>query len=199
MGNEGDFMTNRVIEQTTLPSGQGLFLVRGDITREQVDAIVNAANQYLHHGGGVAGAIAQRGGKQVQDESDEWVRNHGPVTHGSPAYTGGGNLQCKYIIHTVGPIWGSGDEDAKLEAAVYGSLNRAEELNLQSLALPAISTGIFGFPKGRAATVILKAIQNYFLDHPESGLEEIHITIVDRPTLDVFRKVWMEMGFSQRD
>src|SRR5512146_11618 len=109
---------NTIIRTISYPSGQRLELVSGDLTEEQVDAIVNAANSHLAHGGGVAGAIVRRGGPSIQAESDAWVHKHGPVTHAEPAYTGAGRLPCRYVIHAVGPIWGAGDEDGKLADAV---------------------------------------------------------------------------------
>lgn len=186
----GDNLMNRVILETGLRGGVRLQLVEGDLTEEVVDAIVNAANDHLRHGGGVAGAISQRGGPQIQEESDAWVRQHGPVAHERPAYTSGGRLPCRYVIHAVGPIWGAGDEVAKLAAAVRGALWQAEELELRSLALPPISTGIFGFPKERAAIVILAAIMDYCGEMPPDYLQTVRLTIIDQPTLDVFRSVW---------
>ena len=185
---------NTVLRERTLPSGAVFQLVQGDITRETVDAIVNAANARLQHGGGVAGVIARRGGPVIQRESNAWVREHGPVRHAEPAYTSAGDLPCRYVIHAVGPVWGSGDEDRKLAAAVQGSLRRAEELGLQSIALPAISTGIFGFPKARAAGVILRAVEAHFRAHPDSGLRTVRLVLYDRPTLDAFLRVWEEQA-----
>jgi O-acetyl-ADP-ribose deacetylase (regulator of RNase III) len=183
-------MANLVLCEVQLAPGIVLQLVQGDLTQEAVDAIVNAANSHLMHGGGVAGAIAQRGGPQIQAESSAWVRQHGPVPHDRPAYTGGGNLPCRYVIHAVGPVWGDGDEDAKLSAAVRGSLRLADQLSLASIAFPAISTGIFGFPKERAARVILAAIQKYFTQTPASGLRQVRLTLYDYPTVESFRQVW---------
>lgn len=179
-----------LILEHTYPTGQSLQIVQGDLAQEQVDAIVNAANARLQHGAGVAGAIVRRGGSEIQTESDAWVRAHGPVTHDRPAYTTAGMLPCRYVIHAVGPVWGSGDEDAKLAAAVSGSLTLADELELTSLALPAISTGIFGFPKERAAAVTFDAISVYFKAHPASGLQLVRLTLYDQPTLDAFRQAW---------
>jgi O-acetyl-ADP-ribose deacetylase (regulator of RNase III) len=177
---------SQVICAHTLASGQILRLVHGDLTEERVDAIVNAANAQLAHGGGVAGAISRRGGPQIQSESDAWVRQHGLVTHDRPAVTGGGRLPCRHVIHAVGPVWGEGDEDAKLTAAVSGSLALASELGLTSLALPAISTGIFGFPKDRGARVILDAIVTHLEAHPKTPLREIRITLIDSPSVAIF-------------
>ncbi len=132
-----------------------LDIAQGDLTQEPVDAIVNAANKHLAHGGGVAGAIVSKGGRSIQRESDDWVSQHGLVSHAEPAYTRAGSLPARYIIHAVGPVWGEGAEDTKLASAITGSLRRAEALGLESIAFPAISTGIFGFPKERAAHIFL--------------------------------------------
>jgi O-acetyl-ADP-ribose deacetylase (regulator of RNase III) len=180
---------NKVLVDRSLPSGQTLQIVHGDITAEATDAIVNAANTHLQHGAGVAGAISCRGGPAIQQESDAWVRAHGSVSHAQPAWTSGGLLPAKYVIHAVGPVWGDGDEDAKLGAAVQGSLQVAGELKLASIAFPAISTGIFGFPKDRAARVMLSAIEAYFAAHP-SRLEAVRIVLFDDPTLRAFMAVW---------
>jgi O-acetyl-ADP-ribose deacetylase (regulator of RNase III) len=185
---------NHVVLENLFPSGQRLQLVQGDLTEESVDAIVNAANSALAHGGGVAGAIARKGGPQIQDESDRWVLEHGPVRHAEPAYTRAGRLPCRYVIHAVGPVWGEGDEDAKLSAAVGGSLALADKLALGSLSLPAISTGIFGFPKERAARLILSAIYNYLGQNPASGLTQIRLVVIDQPTLSAFQNAWKDKG-----
>jgi O-acetyl-ADP-ribose deacetylase (regulator of RNase III) len=96
------------------------------------------------------------------------------------------------VIHAVGPRWGSGDEDAKLAAAVRGSLVQAERLGLASLAIPPISTGIFGFPKQRAARIFLQELRDYFERNPHSGLAQVRLTIYDEETLAVFRQEWPE-------
>ncbi len=183
---------NNVIRTIQFASGQRLELVHGDLTLETVDAIVNAANSRLAHGGGVAGAIVRRGGASIQRESDAWVAAHGQVTHASPAFTGAGRLSCRTIIHAVGPVWGSGDEEAKLAAAVHGSLALAEQLGLASLAMPPISTGIFGFPRRRAAQIFLEVIRGYFDLNPGSGLRLARVTILDEETLTVFEDEWPE-------
>lgn len=180
---------NKMVSERILTGGVTLQLVYGDITLETTDAIVNAANAYLQHGAGVAGAIVRRGGEVIQRESDDWVRQRGLVTHDSPAWTSGGHLQAKYVIHAVGPIWGEGDEDAKLAAAVAGSLRVAEGLNLTSLSVPAISTGIFGFPKERAAGVIFSAMAEHFRANP-STLRLVRLVVYDEETLSAFRSAW---------
>ena len=178
-----------IIKESTLASGQILQIVQGDLTLERVDAIVNAANEHLQHGGGVAWAIVRRGGNVIQEESNDWIRKHGPVSHSRPAWTSGGTLPAKYVIHAVGPVWGSGDENVKLHDCVYGSLRVADKLKCTSIALPAISTGIFGFPKERAAGVILSAIKDYFKKE-KSDLSIVRLTLFDKETADIFVKAW---------
>jgi O-acetyl-ADP-ribose deacetylase (regulator of RNase III) len=181
---------NTILVERILPTGQSLQIVQGDITIEEVDAIVNAANEYLQHGGGVAWAIMKRGGDVIQNESDKWVKQHGLVSHAHPAWTSGGSLPVKYIIHAVGPVWGDGDEDKKLADAVTGSLRVADELKLLSLAMPAISTGIFSFPKERAAGIIFSAIEKFFSSNQNSTLKVIRIVLFDDATIQPFLKVW---------
>lgn len=181
---------NAILAEIKLPSSQTIQIVRGDITTEEVDAIVNAANDHLQHGGGVARTISKNGGPAIQQESDAWVRQNGRVSHERPAWTSGGRLPSKYVIHAVGPVWGDGNEDDKLTAAVTGSLRLADELKCSSLALPAISTGIFGFPKDRAARIIFSAIENYLAESSSSGLKTIRLVLYDQPTVDVFVQSW---------
>lgn len=183
---------NSAVAETILPSGQKLKLVHGDLTQTSVDAVVNAANAQLVHGGGLAAAIVRRGGEVIQEESDAWVREHGPITHTSPAVTSAGHLPCKYIIHAVGPIWGEGDEDRKLGKAVQGALALAEQLELSSIGLPAISTGIYGFPKTRGAQVILDSLLSYFEENPKSALTEIMIVLIDTHSLQAFESEFVQ-------
>ena len=175
------------VEGYPLPNGRRFKLIHGDLTEQRVDAIVNAANENLQHGGGVAAAIAGKGGPSIQQESNHWVQQNGPVTHDEPAVTGAGDLPAEHVIHAVGPRWGEGDEDSKLHQAVLASLVKADKLGLQSLALPPISTGIFGFPTDRAAGVILDAVEAFDRDHPDSPLQEIRLTVIDEETLQPFR------------
>lgn len=176
---------NTVLKERKLPTGQTLQIVQGDITIEEVDAIVNAANEHLQHGGGVAWAISKQGGPAIQKESDEWIQTKGTVSHAHPAWTSGGLLPAKYVIHAVGPVWGEGDEDAKLTSAVTGTLRVADELGLQSIAFPAISTGIFGFPKKRAAKIILNSITEYF-SKGSSTLKTVRLVLFDNATAEAF-------------
>ena len=162
-----------------------LELVEGDITKLDTDAIVNAANEYLSHGGGVAYAISRKDGPAIQRESDAWVRQHGLVRTGTAAITSGGDLKARHVIHTVGPIYECTPRSAELLAsAVRASLQLADVHSLRSVALPAISTGIFGYPVRDAAEVMLGAAIAYL--RGETGLERVVFCLYGRPTLHVF-------------
>jgi O-acetyl-ADP-ribose deacetylase (regulator of RNase III) len=183
-------MENQVLGKYQLSGQKEITLIQGDLTLQKVDAIVNAANSRLRHSGGVAAMLLRKGGRKINEESLSWLQEHGEVSHESPAYTSGGNLDCRYIIHAVGPIWGRGDEDDKLAAAITGSLRLADELSLTSIAFSAISTGIFGFPKKRAARVFYQAFTAYFSQNPESQLTDIRMVVYEDPTSEAFHAVW---------
>ncbi|MEK6691828.1 MAG: macro domain-containing protein, partial [Nitrospirota bacterium] len=157
------------------PDGRYIGLVQGDITEQNTDAIVNAANSHLQHGGGVAGAIVRKGGKIIQDESDKI----GYVPVGKADITTAGRLPARHVIHAVGPRWGEGDEDNKLISAVRSSLKLASAKNLKSISLPAISSGIFGFPKERCAEILVRESSKYLIENPETSIREINICIFD--------------------
>ncbi|MBN1916706.1 MAG: macro domain-containing protein [Verrucomicrobia bacterium] len=135
-----------------------LELVQGDITELDTDAIVNAANAQLQLGGGVAGAIRRKGGPAIQAECDA----HGPIRVGEAAITTGGNLKARHVIHAVGPRMGvDTPEDELLARATLNSLKLADQYGLKSIAFPAISTGTFGYPIERCATVMLATALDY--------------------------------------
>jgi O-acetyl-ADP-ribose deacetylase (regulator of RNase III) len=175
---------NVCLLQKEIVSGKFISLIKGDITEERVDAVVNAANSYLQHGGGVAGAIVREGGQIIQQESDRI----GFVAIGQAVITSAGNLPARFVIHAVGPRWGEGNEDAKLRSAVQNSLKLAERQNFQTISLPAISSGIFGFPKDRCAKIILSAVQKHLKQHPSGSLCEVRVCLFDEATLQVFRE-----------
>ncbi len=175
---------NTEIASKEIGKGKFLKIVRGDITREKVDAIVNAANSRLQHGGGVAGAIVRAGGSRIQEESDKI----GPVAVGEAAITGGGGLPAGHVIHAVGPRWGEGDEEEKLRNAVYSSLRLAEENHFATVSLPAISAGIFGFPKDRCAEIILHTVESYLKEMQSDALREVRICLFDREMVSIFQE-----------
>ena len=184
---------NVVRKEFKLKTGQLIQIIEGDITEEYVDTIVNAANSHLQHGAGVAGAISRKGGPVIQSESDQWVELHGPVSHDQPAWTSAGSLKASYVIHAVGPVWGEGAEAEKLSSAIIGVLRKAEELKCKSLAIPAISTGIFGFPKDQAAKIFVKSMKDYFSGIRTSELKRIRLTLIDQETISVFNDALDEM------
>lgn len=146
-------------------------LVKNSIIEEKTEAIVNPANEHLSHGGGVAGLISRAGGSEIQRESSEKA----PVKTGGAAYTTAGKLPFRYVIHTVGPIYrgGSANEEKLLESAVRSALQLAAKLELKSLSLPSISTGIFGYPLDPAIKTIVKTIFDFL--GQDSTLQEVHL------------------------
>jgi len=157
-----------------------LELIQGDITELSTDAIVNAANAQLVLGGGVAGAIRIKGGPGIQAECDK----KGPISTGEAVITTGGELNVEYVIHAVGPRQGQGLEDEKLKSATLNALKIADENGLKSIAFPAISTGIFGFPMDKCAKIMLSATIDY-LQGPTS-LERVIFCLFDQAACDVF-------------
>jgi len=158
-----------------------LELTQGDITDLDTDAIVNAANTALQLGGGVAGAIRRKGGPKIQEECNKIGGTH----VGGAVITTGGNLKAKYVIHAVGPIHGEEHEDEKLKDATLNSLILADKNRLKSIAFPAISTGIFGFPKDRCATIMLSTTTAY-LEGP-TKLEKVVYSLYDQDSFEIFK------------
>lgn len=158
-------------------------VVEGDITLLECDAIVNAANRYLKHGGGVAAAIVRRGGEEIQTESDEYVKTHGPLKTGEVAVTGAGKLKAKYVIHAVGPVYGEEGEE-KLAEAVRNSLQAADRLGLKTLALPAISTGVYGYPMEICARMMRSELEKF--SKRRKSLELVTICLYGKESLERF-------------
>jgi O-acetyl-ADP-ribose deacetylase (regulator of RNase III) len=168
-----------------------LELIEGDITELDVDAIVNAANEYLAHGGGVAGVISRKAGPAIQQESDAWVRANGPVRTGSAAITSGGRLKARHVIHAVGPVYDGTPRSAELLASAVGAaLKLADEHGLRTIALPAISTGIFGYPVEEAAGVMLGTAAEYL--RGQTGLEWVAFCLYGRSAFDTFSRALPE-------
>ena len=146
---------------------------QGDITAQQMDAVVNAANPQLMHGGGVAAAIARAGGPAVDEESRRWVEENGPVGPGQAAVTSGGAMPAHWVIHVVGPRYREGqDNEALLREAVRAALDAAPEIGARRVALPAISAGILGYPPEAATAVIATEVVAWLREHPEA-LDEV--------------------------
>jgi O-acetyl-ADP-ribose deacetylase len=161
-------------------------LVKGDITEMETAAIVNAANAQLILGGGVAGAIRRKGGPKIQEECDKI----GGTFVGGAVITTGGNLKTSHVIHAVGPMMGEGDEDNKLRNATINSLRLADQYKLPSIAFPAISTGIFGYPLDRCAEIMLSETIHYL--QGISSLKKVVFCLFDEQAFEVFQKTLAE-------
>ncbi|MCF7956242.1 MAG: macro domain-containing protein [Phycisphaerae bacterium] len=155
-------------------------LIEGDITGLKVDAIVNPANAQLVLGGGVAGAIARKGGESIQCQCDKI----GGAPVGGAVITTGGKLKAKHVIHAVGPRHGKGDEEKKLRNATRNSLKVADENKLACIAFPAISTGIFGFPMDKCAHIMLSETVDYL--RGDTSLKKVVFCLYDEEALGVF-------------
>ena len=170
---------NRV---TVLMDRTQLELVEGDITDLEVDAIVNPANDRLQLGTGVAGAIRRKGGPSIQEECNRI----GGTPVGTAVMTGAGHLKARRVIHAVGPQMGEGDEDKKLAAAVRAALALADRRGMKSIALPAISTGNFGFPVDRAARIMLTEIHRFL--QGGTRLERVVVALYGDEAFGVFKR-----------
>ena len=157
-------------------------LVQGDITELNTDVIVNAANAQLILGGGVAGAIRRKGGSAIQEECDKI----GGTFVGGAVITSGGNLKARHVIHAVGPRMGEGNEDTKLKNAVANSLKLMDEHRLKSIAFPAISTGIFGYPIDKCAKIMIMTAKQHLAG--ETQIREVIFCVYSNPDYEVFNK-----------
>ena len=173
---------NRTDKVTVTLDRTQLELVEGDITELEVDAIVNAANAELQLGAGVAGAIRSKGGPSIQEECNRI----GGTPVGTAVMTAAGNLKARWVIHAVGPRMGEGDEDKKLAAAVRAALALADRRGIKSIALPAISTGVFGFPVSRAARITLNEVHRFL--QGGTKLERVVLCLYGDETFDIFKR-----------
>ncbi|MGC9337027.1 MAG: O-acetyl-ADP-ribose deacetylase [Candidatus Cloacimonadia bacterium] len=161
-------------------------LVQGDITQQDTEAIVNAANSSLIGGGGVDGAIHRAGGPQIFEECAEIRKRQGGCPTGEAVITSGGNLKAKYVIHTVGPIWrgGENNEENLLRNCYINSLNIAKENSIKSIAFPSISTGIYKFPIQRASMIALQTTINYIKKN--DFLDEVRFVLFSKKDYDIY-------------
>ncbi len=170
-----------------------LRIIQGDITRQDTEAIVNAANPSLMGGGGVDGAIHRAGGPAILAECQQIVSRQGRLPTGKAVITGGGNLRAKYVIHTVGPIWHGGNkgEPEWLASAYQESLKLAAENNIKSVSFPSISTGAYGYPVAQAAKVALGAVIA-FLRHSATSVREVVFVLFDAQTFSTYSSALKE-------
>jgi O-acetyl-ADP-ribose deacetylase (regulator of RNase III) len=156
-------------------------VVRGNLLEEPVDAIVNAANGHLAHGGGVAGIISRAAGPALQSESSQIVRNRGPIPTGSAVVTSAGKLPFKGVIHAVGPRYGEGNEEEKLVNALMAAFHEAKQRGWNAVSFPAVSSGIFAVPLEICARAYLKAAR-------ASPLGKVRLCLRDQPVIDAVLK-----------
>jgi len=160
--------------------------IQTDITTLEVDAIVNAANTHLQHGGGVALAISRAGGPSIQEESDRWVADHGPLASGTAAVTTAGDMPARFVIHVAGPIFRDDQaNEALLRTAVATALEATRVSGGRTIALPAISAGIYGYPMEEATAVIADECRSWCATHPEA-LDEVVLVGFDQETAAAF-------------
>ncbi len=171
-----------------------LSIVRGDITQQTTDAIVNAANPSLMGGGGVDGAIHRAGGPAILEECRQIVARQGRLPTGKAVITTVGNLKARHVIHTVGPVWhgGSAEEAGLLASAYRESLKLATEKKLSSVAFPSISTGAYGYPVEEAATVALRAAISFLKDTP-SSIRKVVFVLFDSRTFETYASALREI------
>lgn len=164
-------------------------ILLGDITAMDVDAIVNAANSTLLGGGGVDGAIHRAGGPQILEECKEIRARQGGCNIGEAVITSGGLLQVKYVIHTVGPVWkgGAAGEDNLLDSCYRHSLRLAVAHNVRSIAFPNISTGVYGFPKGRAAEIATRAVRSFL--ESDKSINRLVFCCFDEENFRVYKSI----------
>ena len=168
---------------------QGLFLIKGDITKCQADAIVNAANSSLMGGGGVDGAIHRAGGPAILDDCRKIVARQGSCKTGEAVITTAGKLAARYVIHTVGPVWnnGSQQEAQKLATCYINSLALAEQYSLRSIAFPNISTGIYGYPKKEAAGIAIQTVNKWLT--PARSIQKVYFVCFDEENYQLYHEI----------
>ncbi|WP_027718299.1 O-acetyl-ADP-ribose deacetylase [Desulfovirgula thermocuniculi] len=167
-----------------------LRLVVGDITQQETEAIVNAANSSLMGGGGVDGAIHRAGGPRILEECKKIVAEIGSLPTGQAVITTGGNLKARYVIHTVGPVWSGGNrgEDELLRSAYRSSLSLAKEKGIRTLSFPSISTGAYRFPIERAAVIALQTVRDFIKEH--GFFEEVRFVLFRQEDYEAYRRAW---------
>lgn len=162
--------------------------IEADITALEVDAIVNAANTRLQHGGGLAAAISRAGGPVIQQASDDWVRVNGPLTTGTAAVTPAGEMPSTVVIHVAGPIYSEGaDNERLLRAAIDAALDAAVEQRCRSVAIPAVSAGVFGYPLDEATSIIARTASRWCETH-RGTLDRVFLVGFDRRATESFAR-----------
>jgi len=170
-----------------------LSLIKGDITKLTVDAIVNAANSSLMGGGGVDGAIHRAGGPKILEECKEIIKKMGRLATGEAVITNAGNMSAKFVIHTVGPVWNNGrsNEEHLLSNAYYNSLKIATQYNIKTIAFPSISTGVYGYPIEKASIIAFNTVKR-FINENEYKFEEIIFVLFSDYDFSVYNSLFKD-------
>jgi O-acetyl-ADP-ribose deacetylase (regulator of RNase III) len=176
-----------VIAREEYPGGRAFEVVTGDLLSEPVDAIVNAANGHLAHGGGVAAAIARAAGPALEEEGRRLVAERGEVAVGEAVVTTAGRLPFKGVIHAVGPHQGLGQEEDRLVQALGAAFRRAHERGWASVSFPAVSSGIFAVPLEVCARAYVRAARRFFAAHPDTGVRTVRLCLLDGPLVGLVR------------
>lgn len=176
-------MKRDVIATLDLGQGRSFAVLVGDLLSEPVDAIVNAANGGLAHGGGVAAVIADAAGQALEDEGDAIVKQRGTISTGEAVVTTAGRLPYKGVIHAVGPMQGEGDEETKLASAIRNALLRAHEKGWRSVSFPAVSSGIFAVPLPVCARGYVRGVREFFAAQPSTSVTTVRLTLLKRGPL----------------
>jgi len=171
------------------PLTNRISLLQGDITKLKVDAIVNAANSLLMGGGGVDGAIHRAGGPAILEECRQIIAWQGRCETGEAVITTGGNLSARFVIHTVGPVWqgGSSNEPELLENAYLNSLALAVENDVETIAFPNISTGVYGYPKQKAAEIAIRAVTGFLAQNDQ--IRKVYFVCFDQENYELYRQL----------
>jgi O-acetyl-ADP-ribose deacetylase (regulator of RNase III) len=178
-------MAAEVVAREERAGDRAFELVLGNLLEEPVDAIVNAANGRLAHGGGVAAAIARAAGPALTEEGDRIVAARGAIPVGEAVVTTAGALPFKGVIHAVGPHQGIGQEEERLEAALRAAFLRADERGWSSVSFPAVSSGIFAVPLEVCSRAYVAAVRGFWADHPDSSLERVRLCLFPGPLVDL--------------
>jgi O-acetyl-ADP-ribose deacetylase (regulator of RNase III) len=176
-----------VISREEYPGGRAFEVVTGDLLKEAVDAIVNAANGHLAHGGGVAAAIARAAGPALEEDGDRIVSESGPIPVGEAVVTTAGRLPFKGVVHAVGPHMGIGQEEGRLVQALQAAFLRAHERGWTSLSFPAVSSGIFAVPLDVCARAYVRAVRGFLAAHPDTSLRTVRLCLFEGPLVALVR------------
>jgi len=182
------------VARESYPGGRSFEVVVGDLLAEPVDAVVNAANGHLAHGGGVAAAIARAAGPSLVEEGDQIVRERGVIPVGEAVVTTAGRLPFAGVIHAVGPHQGQGREEELLALALVSAFRRAHERGWAAVSFPAVSSGIFAVPLEVCARAYVRAVRGFFAVHPDTAVRTVRLCLLRGPLVDLVKGELEKLG-----